>query len=154
MITQILNKHSESLAEQLRQKLPKATGKTASQITAQVNGEVLQILGPSHLFTLESGRGPSKSATPSNPTLFQAIKEWALAKGVINNATDREALSVVARITQSIHKKGTRKYREGQQGTLSQLLQQLDASALFNELSAAAFHDWRAQVINQLKQLN
>lgn len=151
---ELLQKYGDALSEGLKKSIPKATGKTASKIFAQAEETAVDVNGPEHIFALEYGRGPTKSSSKSDPTLFEAIKEWALAKSIINDES-KESLSIVGAITRKIHNEGTLLYREGgNSGVITNVINQVSMQSLLTELSILKLEEYSSEVIRELKTLN
>lgn len=131
----ILQKYGDRIAEQFRQSVPKVTGKTAASIHAVTGEDFIEIWGAKYIFALEYGRGPTTTETASTPTLFDAIKEWAMAKGIINDDS-KKSMGIVGAITRSIHKRGTLLFLSGTpSGVLSRVVDDLNMNSMLNELS-------------------
>lgn len=131
-LEQILTDFLNELATELKANIPNATGKTADNITVEVNvveddvfGRIEgKIFAPDYIWTLEHGRGPTKNNTPSTPTLREAILEWIKIRGIVpkikaknprKNSYSVEKLqeSLSWAIATKIHNEGNRLYRAG-----------------------------------------
>lgn len=107
----ILHKYGTSTVAQIRENLSStgttATGKSASSLRYEVTNEgtkaTLRVVGKPFFAVVETGRKPTPSYKPSE-TFVASIKSWMDAKGKTGSAYA---------IAQSIHKKGTKLWREG-----------------------------------------
>lgn len=143
----------DDIVKKLQASIPHATGKTAKKIHAVSFPYAVEVLGPHYVFALEYGRGPTRSTKKSNPTLFEAIKEWAFAKGIITD-NSRESNSIVYAITKKINEQGTNLYRLGTpSGVITRVLDQINMNSLLKELTILYVEDYSSEVIRELKQL-
>lgn len=87
-----------------------ATGQTRREIKSESTDTRVTVTGPSHVFTLETGRGPYNDGPESN--LKGKIAEWMRAKPVTpkNGQTIEQAAKSIAWF---INKFGTQLYRNG-----------------------------------------
>lgn len=86
-----------------------ATGKTIGQFETQVTDNKAELITPLSIDALELGRSPTSPNAPAgDPTVYEAIVEWAQAKGIPQFDTDDKGkqVNVWRAITASIHKKG------------------------------------------------
>ncbi len=91
-----------------------ATGSTAAAIQVVVNGEGAQLQAPSHLLTLENGRGPARGSSSDKQQFINNLKTWIVAKGIsYKDENDLQRLAGFFRWY--INKFGTKQYRQGQQ---------------------------------------
>jgi len=91
-----------------------ATGRTAAALSFSAGDDYLELLGPQHAQTLITGRGPTSSgAAASEPRLYEALAQWAEAKGLAlrPGQTYQEIGRALAR---RIHAHGTALHRLGQ----------------------------------------
>lgn len=157
---QLLQKLGDSLVVKFRESIEqtKATGKTAASIHAVSDDNFVEVWGARSLGALEYGRKPTSATTASNPTLFEAIKEWAMAKGIVSG--DKKSLGIVYAITQKIHKQGTLLYH----GTdfygntkpskrISGVIETLNLDQLLRDVSVLKLNEWSSDVIKELKQI-
>lgn len=150
---QLLQNLGDTIVDKLQQSIPHATGKTAKKIHAVSYPFAVEVYGPSYIFALEYGRGPTKNTTPSQPTLFEQIKEWAFAKGIISDDS-RQSNSIVYAITKKIHQQGTQLFRSGvPSGVITNILDQISLNSLLKDLTALQIADYSSEVIRELKQL-
>lgn len=119
---EILHQFGAVLLEDLRARVPKATGRTEQSIGADFNDNGFQIFVPVYFQALITGRKPTSSgASSGSETLQQRIYEWLRAKGVTPRPNKKgkvptlESLSWA--ISKSIHQKGTLLYRLKSQAT-------------------------------------
>lgn len=145
---EIMNAFAAKLLEQVKSRIPSVTGKTLSKIRSEVFPDSITIWGPPYIGALEHGRGPTKTSTASNPNLFDAIKEWALAKGIIPD-TSKQSLGLVYAITNKIHREGTLLYRNGgNSGVLSHVLRNLNTTPLTEALASKYAAELTSEVLN------
>lgn len=150
---QLLQNLGDEIAKKLAANIPSATGRTAKKIHAVSEPFAVEVLGPSYIFALEYGRGPTKNTTPSNPTLFEAIKEWAMARGIISGESKSE-LGIVWGITKKIHNEGTKLFRSGvPSGVLTSVIDQINMNSLLKDLTALQINEYSSEVIRELKKL-
>tara|TARA_R110000772_G_scaffold112048_5_gene216237 strand:- start:20 stop:484 length:465 start_codon:yes stop_codon:yes gene_type:complete len=106
---ELLQKLGESLVLKFRANIEqvKTSGRTAASIHAVATDDTLEVRADKHIWALEDGRKPTASgATLGDPSLFEAIKEWAQLKGIVTNINDSEQLGIVYAITRKIHNEG------------------------------------------------
>jgi len=157
---QLLQKLGDSLVLKFQQSIEqtKATGRTAASIHAVSGDNFVEVWGARSLGALEYGRKPTSTTTKGNPTLFEAIKEWAMAKGIVSG--DKKSMGIVYAITQKIHREGTLLYH----GTdfygntkpskrISGVIEQLNLDTLLREVTALKVNEYSSDVIRELKQL-
>lgn len=109
----ILNQYGNSTVEQIRQNLAStgtnATGKTSQSLRYEVtnNGSkaTLKVIGKPYFAVVETGRKPTPEYTKPSVEFVNSIKEWLRAKG----GEEKSAYG----IAKSIHKKGTKLFRDG-----------------------------------------
>lgn len=109
----ILNQYGNSTVEKIRQNLAStgtnATGKTSQSLRYEVtnNGPkaTLKVLGKPYFAVVETGRKPTPEYTKPSYEFVNSIKEWLRARG-----KDEKSAYGIAK---SIHKKGTKLFREG-----------------------------------------
>lgn len=150
---QLLEKIGESLVVQFRKSIEpvKASGRTADSIHAVTNDSEVEVLAARNIWAIEDGRKPtSAGAKKGNPTLFEAIKEWAQAKGIVNNINDRKQLGIVYAITQKIHKEG---WKPRLQQPLTKVIQSINEESLLRELVAYQTSIYSDRVIDKAKEL-
>ena len=88
-----------------------ASGRTAQALRSEATDDELTVLGPAHLQTLLTGRGPTTgSGTSSGDPLHTILEQWAQDKGIIlsGGMTYRQFGFAAAR---KIHNEGTALYR-------------------------------------------
>ena len=94
-----------------------ATGKTIQSMHVEADADGGTLWGRKFFSTLETGRGATRTRTPSNPTLYECILEWVRAKG-LGTGNERETQSIAYAITKTIHRSGTQLYRRGGRDTI------------------------------------
>lgn len=152
----LLEKFGEELVRKYRASIDSVSGKTADSIHAVATDTELDIRGASYIFALEYGRGPTREgALNGNPTLFEAIKQWALLKGVIKDLDSKASLGIVAAITRKIHKEGTKLYRSGKpSGVLSRVTDTINMTSLLKDLTILNVKEYNSEVLRNLKKLS
>lgn len=76
-----------------------ASGKTIDEIEAVASATSAQLLAPPYIYAAQNGRKPTSPGAPKgDPTLFEQIQAWCVAKGI-----DQKAAGA---ITEHIHKFG------------------------------------------------
>lgn len=109
---QILSQYGNSVVAQIQQNLTStgtnATSKTSRSLHFEVKDEgttqTLKVLGRPYFMVVETGRKPTPQYTKPSKEFVKSIKEWADTKGLGKFAYG---------IALSIHRKGTKLYREG-----------------------------------------
>lgn len=90
-LEQVLQQFLDSVAGDIRVRVPVVTGRTRDSIQTKVerigDGAFGRLRGEltanEYIYTFEKGRGPTKpGAAKGSPTLQQAIKEWIEATGL------------------------------------------------------------------------
>ena len=104
ILIEVLTGFKNAIVQNMHNENAVATGKTINAFEIIANEYGGKLIGASWIYHLEHGRGPTKSSTPSNPTLLEAIKQWITAKGLDLNPYA---------VAKKIHKFGTKLYREG-----------------------------------------
>lgn len=163
-LSSILSQFLEQLASEMKAKLPKATGKTAEQIEVNVveTGDGLltkihgELTGPSYIYNLEYGRGPTKNTTASSPTLQQAILAWIQSKGFnfplapkyswSKKIKDAQALSWAIAI--KIHKEGM---KAPAPGIITDVITDSRVESFTEIFSSRASRILLSQIITELK---
>lgn len=139
-----------------------ATGKTAASIYAVATDNSLDIRGAAYIGVLEYGRKKTRPDAPEgSPTLFEAIREWAIAKGVVTSAEKgSKGLGIVYAITRKIHKKGTllnyttdRYGKTKPSGVISDVTNSLSLDELTREVTALHVSEYSSEVLKSLKGL-
>ena len=110
---EILKQYSNALVVDIKEAIPKVTGKTAESVSNRVYDTGFEITANASLVTLIDGRRPtSASATKGDPDLNEIILEWIQNKGIQpEEGMTIETLAFL--ISRSIHRKGTRLYQMG-----------------------------------------
>lgn len=107
MMEDVFNKIAKDLMDDMRNVIPKASGKTAQSLEAKVTPTGFEILGDKHIKNLIDGRKPTGSgATKGNPTVQQSILAWIRSKNIQPNDPKMTQESLSWAISKSIHKKG------------------------------------------------
>jgi hypothetical protein len=109
----IVSNAGQNAVAQIRQNMAatgtNATGKSSQSLRYEIvqEGEktILRVLGRQYFAVVETGRRPTPQYDKPSREFVAAIKEWAQAKGIEENAAYA--------IAKSIHKKGTKLYRSG-----------------------------------------
>lgn len=132
-------------------RIPQASGRTANRLYVVADSTGGSLIGPDYIGALEDGRGPTKTSTPSNPTLAEAIEEWMAYVG-FNLKRGQNRRSVAKAIARSIHENGTKLYqRGGKSGVLSESINEKAFDSLLSELSEAQLISISTEVVNKFK---
>lgn len=110
-VISILNQYGTTTVAKIKENLAasgtNATGRTSNSLRFEVKDEgfkqILTIYGRPFFMTVETGRKATPDYKPSQQ-FVASIQEWMNAKGVPGSAYA---------IARSIHKKGTKLFREG-----------------------------------------
>ena len=114
-----------------------ATGRTASQLSFAAGDDFLELLGPAHAQTLITGRGPTGAgASPGEPRLYEALAQWAQAKG-LSLKRGQTYEDVGRALARRIHARGTLLYHLGQpSGIFQSILTQQFLDLLLARIAA------------------
>lgn len=89
-----------------------ASGSLQFRKLAENHVQVVSVMnGYNYIMHLEHGRGPTKTSTPSQPTLRTRIEQWVEQRGITPNGISQASLAYL--IARKIHREGTKLYREG-----------------------------------------
>lgn len=104
---EILDDFGTQIVEQLQSNIPKASGRTAKSIEVETktqgNKTIMEVTGPSYIFELEFGRGPTKGSGTGQ--VRKSIRQWIDDKGIIPKEDITEDQLSWA-IATKIHKEG------------------------------------------------
>ena len=110
---EILKQYSDNLVTEIKEAIPKVTGKTAESVAAHVYKDGFYIDANASLVTLIDGRRPTgEGAAEGDPKLYDIILEWIGNKGIVPDG-DMSEETLAFLITRSIHRHGTRLYQMG-----------------------------------------
>lgn len=108
----ILSQFAQSIVEDLKKEIPKATGKTGESIEYYLTQTGFRIQANRNVGSLIEGRKPTGAGyLRQEKTLQQLIYEWIIVKGITPDTVTQLALSWM--ISRSIHKKGNLLYQRG-----------------------------------------
>lgn len=118
-ITEILNHRGATMVDDIRGLLASsgtnATGKTSESVGYEVkeaNGTLtLTIFGREYFASVETGRGPRKSAKQSG--FADSMLEWMKAKGVGSELDDKKRKGLARFLTLKANREGSALYRKG-----------------------------------------
>lgn len=114
-----------------------ATGRTAKALSFEAGDDFLELRGPAHVQALITGRRPTSSGAPAGePRLYEALAQWAQAKGLTlkRGQTYEDVGRALAR---RIHAHGTLLYRLGQpSGIFQSILTQQFLDLLLARIAA------------------
>lgn len=124
-----------------------ATGKTSASLdyTIGFTATVIefQLTGGVGWAFVEQGRGPTVNRE-GDGSLYRAIKDWAAARGIADAA--------VYPITRSIHKKGTRNWREGiRRDIYSSIVTRRGVNQIADSVGVLGEVSLSSEIINALK---
>lgn len=148
----LLEQLGKTLAGQFRANIApmRASGRTMDSIHAIATENTLQVLALQQIGTAEYGRKPtSAGAEKGNPTLFEAIKEWAQIRGIVTNINDRKQLGIVYAITKHIHKNG---WKTKLDKPLSSVTDNLDLDAILRPLVVFQVSQFESGIIKELRK--
>lgn len=125
-LIQLLTSEGQRLTEQIKNNVPKVTGKTAQslgyEVTSTETTATLQITAKKYFRVVETGRRPTPDKKPSR-AMIENISEWLKALG--------KEESLAWAIATSINKKGTKLYRDGgRQDVFSNILSERNIDKL------------------------
>lgn len=148
----LLEQLGKTLVGQFRTNIAsmRASGRTMDSIHAIATENTLQVLALQQIGTAEYGRKPtSAGAEKGNPTLFEAIKEWAQIRGIVTNINDKKQLGIVYAITKHIHKNG---WKTKLDKPLSSVTDNLDLDALLKPLVVFQVSQFESGIIKELRK--
>ncbi len=148
---QLLEQLGKTLVGQFRANIApmRASGRTMDSIHAVVTEDTLQVLALKQIGAAEYGRKPTRQgAEKGDPTLFEAIKEWAQIRGIISNINDRKQLGIVYAITKKIHEQG---WQTKLNKPLSSVTDNLDLDALIKPLVVYQLNAFKSDIIKELE---
>lgn len=148
----LLEQLGKTLVGQFRANIApmRASGRTMDSIHAVVTEDTLTVLALEQIGSAEYGRKPTGSgAAKGNPTLFEAIKEWAQIRGIVTNINDRKQLGIVYAITKHIHKHG---WKTKLQKPLSSVTDNIDLDTLLKPLVVFQVNEFQSSVIKDIQK--
>lgn len=148
----LLEQLGKTLVGQFRANIApmRASGRTMDSIHAIATEDTLQVLALQQIGTAEYGRKPtSAGAETGNPTLFEAIKEWAQIRGIVTNINDRKQLGIVYAITKHIHKNG---WKTKLDKPLTSVTDNLDMDSLLKPLVVFQVEQYESGIIKELQR--
>jgi hypothetical protein len=148
---QLLEQLGQTLVGQFRANIApmRASGRTMDSIHEVVTENSLEVLALRSIGTAEYGRKPTRQgAETGDPTLFEAIKEWAKIRGIVTNLDDKAQLGIVYAITKHIHKNG---WKTKLNKPLSSVTDNIDIDALIKPLVVYQMNEFRSDIINELE---
>lgn len=148
---QLLEQLGKTLVGQFRANIApmRASGRTMDSIHAVVTDNSLEVLALKQIGAAEYGRKPtSAGAARGNPTLFEAIKEWAQIRGIVTNINDRKQLGIVYAITKKIHRDG---WKTKLNKPLSSVTDNIDLDELLRPLVVYQTTQYESGIIKELR---
>jgi len=107
MIEDVFNKIAQDLIDEMRNVIPKASGKTSQSLEAKVTAKGFEIWGDKTIGALINGRKPTKDgAAKGSPTVKESILEWIKIKGITPREPNMSQETLAFLISRSIHRKG------------------------------------------------
>lgn len=148
---EVISNFLERKRREIISRINQATGRTARRIFSVVDHAGGTLYGPSYIEALEDGRGPTRVATPSKPTLREAIEEWLEHRSFsLKPGQTKKSLSYA--IAASIHRQGTRLFqRGGKSGVLSQTITEQSFDELLEQLADVNSVTIATEVVNKFK---
>lgn len=111
-----LQQFAESVINKYKQKMQShnASGHLLNNIDFKIDSSgsniKVDLLLADYWYYLENGRGPTKSTSSSNPSLFESILSWIKVKGIVPQPDEKGRLpseqSLAYLITRKIHNEG------------------------------------------------
>jgi hypothetical protein len=99
------------------------TGRTAAQLAEAHGDDFVELIGPQHLQTLITGRGPTKSANSGGERLRDVLAQWARDKGLQFDDPKMTYEQFGFLAARKMHESGSELYRSGQpSGLLDKVL--------------------------------
>jgi hypothetical protein len=147
----LLEQLGKTLVGQFRANIApmKASGRTSDSIHYVATENTLEVLALRSIGTAEYGRKPTRQgAEAGDPTLFEAIKEWAKIRGIVTNLDDKAQLGIVYAITKHIHKNG---WKTKLTKPLSSVTDNLDIDALIKPLVVYQMTEFKSGIIKELQ---
>ena len=147
----LLEQLGKTLVEQFRANVApmRASGRTMDSIHYVATDNLLQVLALQQIGTAEYGRRPTRQgAETGDPTLFEAIKEWAVIRGIVTNLDDKAQLGIVYAITKHIHKNG---WKTKLNKPLTSVTDNLDIDALIKPLVVYQMTEFKSGIIKELQ---
>ena len=147
----LLEQLGKTLVGQFRANIApmKASGRTSDSIHYVATENTLEVLALQQIGTAEYGRKPtSQGAKKGDPTLFEAIKEWAVIRGIVTNLDDKAQLGIVYAITKHIHKNG---WKTKLNKPLTSVTDNLDIDALIKPLVVYQMTEFKSGIIKELQ---
>jgi hypothetical protein len=147
----LLEQLGKTLVEQFRANVApmRASGRTMDSIHYVATDNLLQVLALQQIGTAEYGRKPTRQgAEKGDPTLFEAIKEWAVIRGIVTNLDDKAQLGIVYAITKHIHKNG---WKTKLNKPLTSVTDNLDIDALIKPLVVYQMTEFKSGIIKELQ---
>ena len=125
-----------------------ASGRTLASLEVFASEFGGKLMANENIYYLEHGRGPTKSGGGgADSTLLEAITQWIDDKGLDMNPYA---------VTKTIHKYGTRLFRQGgNSGVLSIPLREDNITLLFEKITAASLFKISSEIykpINNIKR--
>ena len=112
LLSDELQQLKQELVSSITQAGKSATGRTVNAIQVFASGKRGRLEAPSHLFTLETGRGPARGGSSDKQQFIENLKAWIVAKGIpYKDENDLQRLASFFRWY--INKFGTKQYRSG-----------------------------------------
>lgn len=130
----------------------RTTGKTGEEFEVNMTANGGKLLGANYVYVLEQGRGETKKN--GSGAVRRNIKEWIVAKGVFDYLGEKELDSLAWAISKTIHKIGTKLFREGgRKDIYSNVITESAINELVNKIAAVITVDVSSEIIKQLKRL-
>lgn len=149
LIAEYLEQVKADIIEASTAKRQPASGKTLKSLEVVSSHYGGKLMANSNIIYLETGRGPTHPTGPymqsEEGTLLEIITKWIAEKGL--------DLSPWA-VTQSIHKHGTRLYRQGgKSGVLSIPLREERIKDLFDKITLSELFSVTSEIYEPIKNL-
>lgn len=140
----LLNQYGRQITDDIRPKVPVATGKTRQSLKYQVKEQgtkiALTITGRPFFMTVETGRKPTPEKNPS-PQMVKNIREWMQATGKEGSPYG---------LAKAIQLKGTKLWRQGgKKDVVSNVINE----SLINRINKDVLELFAKDFLNHTKEL-
>lgn len=132
-------------------KMNRATGETERSLRVSAGDDFGFLVAPAYIEALERGRKPTSKGNTGGPTLRESLLIWIQARGIRPKPGQTEE-SLSYAIAKSIHKKGSKLYREKRvSGVLSETITEERFAELLDDLAQGSLLDVSSQIIKDFK---
>jgi hypothetical protein len=147
-VQNILNAYGQLGVEGLRQRVPKATGKTAASIQYEVDFNRLRIFARDFFLTLETGRGPRKSSAYQG--FDENLLEWMKARGIGADLSEKKRKQLARFFSFKINKEGDATFKSGGKDVYSDFMDKF-VEELSNEIVKVRTKEYADRFVELIK---